>query len=102
MEKFKREHIFPSIIKGEIEENSMGLWLEKIKGHSYEPSEETDNKTEVEFGGDDDDDDEEVKAVRDNDKVNTVKESSEEKSVVKNDEKSGEVENDLTSVSQNV
>lgn len=58
VERFKREQIFPNIVKGEIEDNSMGLWLEKIKGHSFEPSDEViEDKNEI-IGADDDDDDE--------------------------------------------
>ncbi|XP_045454485.1 tRNA pseudouridine synthase A [Melitaea cinxia] len=58
VERFKREQIFPNIVKGEIEENSMGLWLEKVKGHSFEPSDEViEDKNEI-TGADDDDDDE--------------------------------------------
>lgn len=56
VEKFKQEHIYPVIVKGEVEGDSMGLWLEKLSRHSFEPSDnpiEKDDETEV---GDDDDD----------------------------------------------
>ncbi|XP_026500207.2 pseudouridylate synthase 1 homolog isoform X1 [Vanessa tameamea] len=55
VERFKREQIFPNIVKGEIEDNSMGLWLEKIKGHSFEPSDDIPDDKNV-INGDDDDD----------------------------------------------
>ncbi|XP_061379850.1 pseudouridylate synthase 1 homolog isoform X2 [Danaus plexippus] len=61
VEKFKREKIFPNIVKGELESNSMGLWLEKMKNHSYEPSEDANDervKDEEKDCGDDDGDDE--------------------------------------------
>ncbi|XP_046972184.1 tRNA pseudouridine synthase A isoform X2 [Vanessa cardui] len=56
VERFKREQIFPNIVKGEIEDNSMGLWLEKIKGHSFEPSDDIPEDKNVVNGDDDDDD----------------------------------------------
>ncbi|XP_041983087.1 tRNA pseudouridine synthase A isoform X2 [Aricia agestis] len=62
VQRFKHEQIFPNIIKGEIEDNSMGLWLEKMKGHSYEPSDESekndvsDTKNINSFDDDRDDD----------------------------------------------
>ncbi|XP_023943417.2 pseudouridylate synthase 1 homolog isoform X2 [Bicyclus anynana] len=62
VEQFKRELIFPNIVKGEIEGNSMGIWLEKIKKHSFDPSDNVvDDKNDVDEvgGGDDDEDDDE-------------------------------------------
>lgn len=39
----------------------MGIWLEKLGGHSYEPSEDAPEKDdEKELAGDDDDDDEDL------------------------------------------
>lgn len=35
--KFTRDYIYPSIVAGEVEEDNMGVWLEKITEHSYEP-----------------------------------------------------------------
>lgn len=58
IQKFKHEHIYPVIVKGELEENSIGLWLEKLQLHSYEPSEENQKVDEKELAGDDDDEDE--------------------------------------------
>ncbi|XP_060806019.1 pseudouridylate synthase 1 homolog isoform X2 [Amyelois transitella] len=60
IQKFKHEYIYPNIVKGEIEGNSMGAWLEKLKTHSYEPSDDvTDEKAtedaEKEIADDDDD-----------------------------------------------
>lgn len=61
VQKFKHEYIYPNIVKGEIEGNSMGTWLEKLSSHSYEPPEEVLGEKETENGekeaGDDDDDD---------------------------------------------
>lgn len=55
--KFKHEHIYPVIVKGEVEGQSMATWLEKLSKHSYEPSEENLEKgDEKELAGDDDDD----------------------------------------------
>lgn len=55
VQRFKHEQIFPNIIKGEIEDNSMGLWIEKIKGHSYEPNDDVPEiKNEEIEGGDED------------------------------------------------
>ncbi|XP_068619637.1 pseudouridylate synthase 1 homolog isoform X2 [Battus philenor] len=56
---FKKEKINPNIVKGEIEGNSMGLWLEKLKIHRYEPSEDvaSENGTENDQKGSDDGDD---------------------------------------------
>ncbi|CAH2054116.1 unnamed protein product, partial [Iphiclides podalirius] len=48
--KFKAEQINPTIIKGEIEGNSMGLWLEKLSLHSFEPSEDVPEEKETESG----------------------------------------------------
>ncbi|CAK1594120.1 unnamed protein product [Parnassius mnemosyne] len=62
VQKFKKEKINPNIVKGEIEGNSMGLWLEKLSMHSYEPSEDVPVEKETENGeketdeGDDDED----------------------------------------------
>ncbi|XP_022815592.1 tRNA pseudouridine synthase A isoform X2 [Spodoptera litura] len=59
IQKFKHEHIYPVIVKGEVENNSMALWLEKMSNHSYEPSEDVPEKIdekELAAGGDDDDD----------------------------------------------
>ncbi|CAG9568346.1 unnamed protein product [Danaus chrysippus] len=71
VEKFKREKIFPNIVKGELESNSMGIWLEKMQNHSYEPS---DDANDEKVKGDDDDeikgdDDDEVKDDDDDDEV---------------------------------
>ncbi|XP_045779174.1 tRNA pseudouridine synthase A isoform X1 [Maniola jurtina] len=62
VETFKRDRIFPYIIQGEIEGNSMGLWLEKIKRHSFEPSDDVpDDKNDIgDTGGDDDDDNDDI------------------------------------------
>uniref|UniRef100_A0A2A4JVY4 Pseudouridylate synthase 1 homolog n=1 Tax=Heliothis virescens TaxID=7102 RepID=A0A2A4JVY4_HELVI len=55
--KFKHEHIYPVIVKGEVEGHSMATWLEKLRQHSYEPSEDNQEKVdEKELVGDDDDD----------------------------------------------
>ncbi|XP_013147359.1 PREDICTED: tRNA pseudouridine synthase A, mitochondrial isoform X2 [Papilio polytes] len=43
---FKRDRINPNIVKGEIEGNSMLLWLEKLAKHNYEPSEEVPSEKE--------------------------------------------------------
>lgn len=62
--KFKHEHIYPNIVKGEIE-GSMVTWLEKLSRHSFEPSDEvpetrsdepTDANSDDEDNGDDDQD----------------------------------------------
>ncbi|CAG5024802.1 unnamed protein product [Parnassius apollo] len=50
VEKFKKEKINPNIVKGEIEGNSMGLWLEKLSMHNYEPSEDVTVEKEAENG----------------------------------------------------
>ncbi|XP_072933162.1 pseudouridylate synthase 1 homolog isoform X2 [Epargyreus clarus] len=62
IEKFKHDQIYPSIVKGEVEGNSMGIWLEKLNKHSYEPSDDVpeDKGAKLEAGGDDDDDDDVV------------------------------------------
>ncbi|KAM3962165.1 LOW QUALITY PROTEIN: pseudouridine synthase 1 [Aphomia sociella] len=61
IQKFKHDYIYPNIVKGEIEDNSMGNWLEKLKQHSYEPSDDVPSEKETEekelIDGDDDDDD---------------------------------------------
>ncbi|KAL0868244.1 hypothetical protein ABMA27_007776 [Loxostege sticticalis] len=80
--KFKHEHIYPNIVKGEIEGNSMGQWLEKLSKHSFEPSEDApvDNtleEGEKDLNYDDDDDDEADDDDEDKDthkKVNKIKE----------------------------
>ncbi|CAH0760516.1 unnamed protein product [Diatraea saccharalis] len=41
VQKFKHEHIYPNIVKGEIEQDSMGIWLEKLSLHSFEPTDDT-------------------------------------------------------------
>lgn len=56
IQKFKHEKIYPNIVKGEIEDHNMAIWLEKLAMHSYEPSDDV--NTEAEAPGDDDDDDE--------------------------------------------
>ncbi|CAB3224850.1 unnamed protein product [Arctia plantaginis] len=61
IDKFKHEHIYPVIVKGETEGDSMGVWLEKMRGHSFEPSEDTSEKDdENELAGDDDDDGDDI------------------------------------------
>ncbi|XP_035453161.2 pseudouridylate synthase 1 homolog isoform X1 [Spodoptera frugiperda] len=58
IQKFKHEHIYPVIVKGEVENSSMAMWLEKLSNHSYEPSEDVPEKIdEKELAGGDDDDD---------------------------------------------
>ncbi|GBP04475.1 tRNA pseudouridine synthase A [Eumeta japonica] len=44
VQKFKSDHIYPNIVKGEVEGNSMGLWLEKLRKHHYEPDENSAEK----------------------------------------------------------
>ncbi|KAG6445536.1 tRNA pseudouridine synthase A isoform X2 [Manduca sexta] len=58
IQKFKMDYIYPNIVKGEIEGNNFAIWLEKLKLHSYEPSDNVPN--EVEEAGDDDDDDDDA------------------------------------------
>ncbi|XP_026332253.1 tRNA pseudouridine synthase A [Hyposmocoma kahamanoa] len=70
VQQFRHEHIFPNIIKGEIEGNSMGIWLEKLNLHSYEPSDDVPgekNDVENEKEADDDDDDPNTNDDVDND-----------------------------------
>lgn len=55
VQKFTHEHIFPNIIKGEIQEESMATWLEKLKRHSYEPSDDVPIEKDDEKGDDTDD-----------------------------------------------
>ncbi|XP_039760119.1 tRNA pseudouridine synthase A isoform X1 [Pararge aegeria] len=94
VEKFKRAVIFPNIIKGEIEGNSMGLWVEKMKNHSFEPSDNiSDEKNDIgEAGGDDDDDDDD-----DDDKETkkgvTDEETKDLKDISQNDSDVNKVEN---------
>ncbi|XP_075984626.1 pseudouridine synthase 1 isoform X2 [Anticarsia gemmatalis] len=59
VQKFKEQFIYPVIVKGEVEDNCMANWLEKLNMHSYEPSENEPEKTDEKelIGGDDDDDD---------------------------------------------
>ncbi|XP_059051923.1 pseudouridylate synthase 1 homolog isoform X2 [Achroia grisella] len=60
VQKFKLDHIYPNIVKGEIEDNSIGNWLEKLNLHSYEPSDDVPSEKETEdkeLDDDDDDDD---------------------------------------------
>ncbi|CAH0596481.1 unnamed protein product [Chrysodeixis includens] len=66
--KFKHEHIYPVIVKGEVENKSIAGWLEKLKMHSYEPSEETaasavDDKELADDDDDADEDDDENETV---------------------------------------
>lgn len=97
VQKFKEEHIYPSIVKGEIEDFSMGLWLEKkLARHSFEPSDDVPALDKDEHGDDDDDcevdedDDEncertEVKGDEDKDnKISDVENSKVETSDVEN------------------
>ncbi|XP_063832496.1 pseudouridylate synthase 1 homolog isoform X1 [Ostrinia nubilalis] len=60
--KFKHSHIYPSIVKGEVEGNSMAEWLEKLTQHSYEPSDDApvdktleDGEKDLNYDEDDDD-----------------------------------------------
>lgn len=104
IQKFKHEHIYPIIVKGEIEDNSMGIWLDtKLSQHSYEPSDEVPEKDdEKEIGGDDDDDDmdddcddkDAENSKSDVSKTNEVKSKSEEV-----ESKSGEVDSKSGEVS---
>ncbi|XP_013173177.1 PREDICTED: tRNA pseudouridine synthase A, mitochondrial-like isoform X1 [Papilio xuthus] len=65
VQTFKKEKINPNIVKGEIEDNSMGFWLEKLSKHNYEPSEDVpvEKEMENEQESDDDDDKENVDEV---------------------------------------
>lgn len=59
VQKFKHEFIYPNIIKGEIEGDSMSNWLEKLSIHSYEPSDDNSGEKdsdEKEIANNDDDD----------------------------------------------
>ncbi|XP_031770468.2 pseudouridylate synthase 1 homolog isoform X2 [Galleria mellonella] len=58
VQKFKHDFIYPNIVKGEIEDNSMGNWLEKLNLHSYDPSDDVPGEKETENRELDDDDDE--------------------------------------------
>ncbi|KAJ0172077.1 hypothetical protein K1T71_012050 [Dendrolimus kikuchii] len=67
IQKFKHEQIYPSIVKGEIEDHNMAIWLGKLAKHSYEPSDDVNPESDVH--GDDDDDDDEVDDEECDDKV---------------------------------
>lgn len=47
VQTFKHKYIYPNIVKGEVEENSIGLWLEKLAQHSYEPAEDVPNENSM-------------------------------------------------------
>lgn len=79
IQKFKHEHIYPVIVKGEVENSSMAMWLEKLSNHSYEPSEDVPEKIDEKelAGGDDDDDfDEEADDEGDDEKKETKNNST--------------------------
>ncbi|KAG7309413.1 hypothetical protein JYU34_005379 [Plutella xylostella] len=62
VQKFKHDHIYPVIVRGELEGNAIGEWIDtKLIQHSYEPSDdvplEKGEENEIEMGGDDDDED---------------------------------------------
>ncbi|RVE48501.1 hypothetical protein evm_006812 [Chilo suppressalis] len=78
VQKFKHEHIYPNIVKGEIEQNSIGTWLVKLNQHSYEPSDDTAvDKTidddEKSLNVDDNDDDDEPDDDEKDSSTNTSK-----------------------------
>ncbi|XP_045538127.1 tRNA pseudouridine synthase A isoform X2 [Papilio machaon] len=68
VQTFKREKIYPNIVKGEIEDKSMAFWLEKLNKHNYEPSDDVPSEKEMENEQESDDEDE--KENDDFDKVN--------------------------------
>ncbi|XP_049885657.1 pseudouridylate synthase 1 homolog isoform X2 [Pectinophora gossypiella] len=77
VQKFIHEYIYPVIVKGEVEDNSMGEWLDmKLSNHSYEPSEEDPLANEIgeeEAGADDATSDEDAADDENNDKVENSK-----------------------------
>lgn len=101
IEKFKHDQIYPSIVKGEVEGNSMGTWLEKLNKHTYEPSDDVpvDKGAELEAGGDDDDDDD---LIDDDDNDKAKVEGAEAESEVEVKKNVTEVTGDVESVSDNV
>ncbi|XP_073959454.1 pseudouridine synthase 1 isoform X2 [Choristoneura fumiferana] len=58
VQKFTHDHIYPNIVKGEVKDDSMALWLEKLKKHSYEPSEDEPAEKDDEKGDESDDENE--------------------------------------------
>lgn len=44
IQKFKEEHIYPTIVNTEIKENSMKTWLETLPKHTYDVRNEDDKK----------------------------------------------------------
>ncbi|XP_063540508.1 pseudouridylate synthase 1 homolog isoform X1 [Cydia strobilella] len=103
VQKFTHEHIFPNIIKGEIQDESMATWLEKLKGHSYEPSDDapvekdgekddTDDEQDDDVVEDEENNTEEVKHKNEeaSEKKNEVSEVKDERSEENNSEKVGE------------
>ncbi|XP_004925769.2 pseudouridylate synthase 1 homolog isoform X2 [Bombyx mori] len=68
IQKFKEDHIYPNIVRGEIERDSMGTWLEKLSKHSYEPTEEMIQVEKADAEGvDDESDAEDLDDEKDND-----------------------------------
>lgn len=111
VQKFTHEHIFPNIIKGEIQEESMATWLEKLKRHSYEPSDDVPIEKDDEKGDDtDDEQDNDVAGDEENNTEevggkNEVSENKNKVSVVKDDrseEKNSEKIEEKNEISEEV
>ncbi|XP_026738707.1 tRNA pseudouridine synthase A isoform X2 [Trichoplusia ni] len=85
--KFKHEHIYPVIVKGEVENKSIAGWLEKLSLHSYEPSEETADKVdEKELADDDDDADDDCDDEKNDEIEAVIKSTVKDGKVTKDDE----------------
>ncbi|XP_061725834.1 uncharacterized protein LOC133531545 isoform X3 [Cydia pomonella] len=111
VQKFTHEHIFPNIIKGEIQEESMATWLEKLKRYSYEPSDDVPIEKDDEKGDDtDDEQDNDVAGDEENNTEevggkNEVSENKNEVSEVKDDrseEKNSEKIEEKNEISEEV
>ncbi|XP_053615428.1 pseudouridylate synthase 1 homolog isoform X2 [Plodia interpunctella] len=69
VQKFKHQFIYPNIVKGEVLGDNMGTWLEKLNLHSYEPSDETDEKGTEDAEGELEDDDDDCDEKDDHDET---------------------------------
>ncbi|KAL4709127.1 hypothetical protein ACJJTC_014686 [Scirpophaga incertulas] len=95
VQKFKYEHIYPNIVKGEIEEDNIGLWLEKLNQHSFEPSDDTANDKTI------DDDEKALTNDDDDDDDNDIDDEDKEKNVEASPAKKEEIVNNLTTNTRN-